>query len=131
MSLSPLEALWHDAALAPQALARLTLRGGDPVLPSSFAVGLAAQTSIALAALAAAEIGLQRCGVSRRVEVAARDATVECTARALPLQILDMASGALLGSVRHAARFVPALAHALLPSMPPGTHPLAWPISAR
>ncbi|HMN76865.1 MAG TPA: CoA transferase [Burkholderiaceae bacterium] len=81
MSLSPLETLWHDAALAPQALARLTLRGGDPVLPSSFAVGLAAQTSIALAALAAAEIGLQRSGAARRVEVAMRDAAIECTAR--------------------------------------------------
>lgn len=78
---SPIESLWRDAALDADALTRLTLRGSDPVLPSSFAVGLAAQTSIALAALAATEIGLRRKGSAQRVEVELREAAIECTAR--------------------------------------------------
>ncbi len=78
---SPIEALWRDAALPPNALERLTLRGSGPVLASSFAVGLAAQTSIALAALAATEVGRQRFGAAQRVAVDLRDAAIECTAR--------------------------------------------------
>ncbi|MEO8123569.1 MAG: CoA transferase, partial [Burkholderiales bacterium] len=59
----------------------LVLTGGDPVLRSSFAVGLAAQSSIALAALAATKIGLQRHREPQRVEVDMRHAAIECTAR--------------------------------------------------
>ncbi len=78
---SPINSIWREAALAPNALERLALCGSDPVLPSSFAVGLAAQTSIALAALAATEVGLRRFGTEQRVAVDLRDAANECSAR--------------------------------------------------
>ena len=81
MPLAAIQTIWRSASLAPEALEHLALAGSDPVLPSSFAVGLAAQTSIALAALAAAEIGRQRSGAIRRVEVYLRHAAIECTAR--------------------------------------------------
>lgn len=77
----PVDTIWRDAGLAPEALERLKLTGRDPVLPASFAVGATAQTSIALAALAATEIGLQRSGACQRVEVNMRHAAIECTAR--------------------------------------------------
>jgi crotonobetainyl-CoA:carnitine CoA-transferase CaiB-like acyl-CoA transferase len=48
--------LWAEAGLPAEALIRLHLAGADPVLPSSFAIGTAAQTTIALSALAAAEL---------------------------------------------------------------------------
>ncbi len=47
-------ALWRDAGLPLDALGRLTLTGRDPILPSSFAVGAAAQAGLAVAGLAAA-----------------------------------------------------------------------------
>lgn len=50
------EALWHQAGMPPAALGHLTLTGEGNGLPSSFAVGPAAQASIAAMALAAAEI---------------------------------------------------------------------------
>lgn len=81
MDPSLVETVWRDAGLASTALEQLTLHGNDPVLPSSFAVGTVAQTSIALAALAATEIGLQRGGPPQRVAVEMRDAALECTAR--------------------------------------------------
>jgi crotonobetainyl-CoA:carnitine CoA-transferase CaiB-like acyl-CoA transferase len=81
MKLSPAEAIWCDAGLPATALGRLTLSGSDPVLPSSFAVGAAAQASIALAALAASEIERARNGATRHVEVDMRDAAIECSAR--------------------------------------------------
>ena len=46
-------AIWALAGLPETALAELALTGRDPVLPSSFAVGQAAQASMAVAALAA------------------------------------------------------------------------------
>ena len=67
MNHSAAGAIWRAAGLAPEALERLTLTGGDPVLPSSFAVGRAAQASIAVAALAAIEIGQHRGSAPRRV----------------------------------------------------------------
>ncbi len=81
MTPSPVETLWRDAGLAPKALERLTLSGGEPVLPSSFAVGRAAQASIAVAAIAATEIGLLRGAAPQSVAVGMRDAALECTAR--------------------------------------------------
>ncbi|MDZ4361451.1 MAG: CoA transferase, partial [Variovorax sp.] len=45
-----LAGLWQLAGLPAEALAFARLTGADPVLPSSFAVGLAAQASIAAAA---------------------------------------------------------------------------------
>ena len=78
---STVATVWRDAGLEPGALDRLQLSGADPVLPSSFAVGVAAQSSIALAALAAAEIGRLRGGACQRVAVDMRDAAIECSAR--------------------------------------------------
>src|ERR1700730_10173645 len=49
-----LAALWRDAGHAEAALAYAELSGADPVLPSSFAIGTAAQASIAGAARACA-----------------------------------------------------------------------------
>src|SRR5438876_1940531 len=81
MSTSPalaLESIWRSAALAPAALARVALHGADPALPSSFAVGCAAQASLAAAALAATEIGRARNGVEQTVSVEMRHAALEC-----------------------------------------------------
>ena len=70
--------LWTDAALDPSALERLTLSGQEPALPSSFAVGTAAQASLAVAALAASEIGRARNGLAQGVTVPMQDAAMEC-----------------------------------------------------
>ncbi|WP_460479360.1 CoA transferase [Comamonas humi] len=55
-----LETLWRDAGLDARALGRAQLSGSNQRLPSSFAVGQAAQASVAAAALAASEIGALR-----------------------------------------------------------------------
>jgi len=71
--------LWQSAGLPGEALAHLSLTGSEPVLPSSFAVGTAAQSSIAAAALAACELGHAR-GVPRQgVAVDMAHAAIECT----------------------------------------------------
>src|SRR5439155_1013854 len=62
----------------PAALARAELTGTDPVLPSSFPVGTAAQASIAAAALAAAERWRLRSGKSQRIGIDMRHAAIEC-----------------------------------------------------
>jgi crotonobetainyl-CoA:carnitine CoA-transferase CaiB-like acyl-CoA transferase len=72
-----LAALWSETGMSPDALARVTLTGRDPVLPSSFAVGTAAQASIAAAALAASEIGRRRGSGAQRVSVDMRHAATE------------------------------------------------------
>jgi crotonobetainyl-CoA:carnitine CoA-transferase CaiB-like acyl-CoA transferase len=74
-------AIWEDAGLAPSTLSRLTLTGSEPGLPSSFAVSTAAQGSLAVAALAAAEIGRARNGLVQAVGVNLVDAAIECTGR--------------------------------------------------
>lgn len=81
MNPSAIETLWRAAGLEPAALERLALTGRDPVLPSSFAVGTAAQASIALAALAATELAVQRGAAPRAVAVDMREAALECSAR--------------------------------------------------
>lgn len=74
-----LHELWRQAGLPADALPLARLTGADPVLPSSFAVGAAAQGSIAAAALAACELGHAR-GVPRQaVAVDMRHAALECT----------------------------------------------------
>ncbi|WPG40083.1 CoA transferase [Variovorax sp. EBFNA2] len=74
-----LAGLWQLAGLPAEALAFARLTGADPVLPSSFAVGLAAQASIAAAALAACELGHRR-GVARQdVSVDTLHAALDCT----------------------------------------------------
>jgi len=73
-----LQQLWQSAGLPAQALERASLSGAEPVLPSSFAVGTAAQASIAAAALAATELGHLRNGVTQQVSVDMRHAALEC-----------------------------------------------------
>ncbi len=51
-----LEDLWRRAGGEPGALARVTLAGADPILPTDFKIGTAASATIAAGALAAAEI---------------------------------------------------------------------------
>ena len=69
--------LWREAKLDDEALDEVALTGNEPVLPSSFAVGTAAQASIAAAALAAAELWRLRNGRRQRVSVEMRDAAIE------------------------------------------------------
>ena len=69
--------LWRLAAQPDAALASVELTGAEPALPSSFAIGTAAQASIAAAALAAAELWRLRTGRRQRVGVAMRDAAIE------------------------------------------------------
>jgi hypothetical protein len=68
---------WTAAGLPAEALGSLRLTGADPVLPSSFAVGAAAQASIALSALAAAELHHQRGAARQTVSVDMRHAAAE------------------------------------------------------
>ena len=69
--------LWRDAGGLPACLQQVTLSGCDPVLPSSFRVGTAAQVSIAAAGLAAAQIHRSRGGQAQAVRVDMRHAAVE------------------------------------------------------
>jgi hypothetical protein len=55
----------------------IELSGAEPVLPSSFAVGTAAQAVIAAAALAAARLWRLRTGRRQRVSVDMRNAAIE------------------------------------------------------
>lgn len=73
-----LRSLWLQAGLAGEALASAQLTGADPVLPSSFAVGTAAQSAIAAAALAACEVGHVRGAARQGVSVAMAHAALEC-----------------------------------------------------
>ncbi|WAS53581.1 CoA transferase [Burkholderia ambifaria] len=68
--------LWQLAHGAPDALARATVTGQDPMLPSTFHVGTLAAATIAAAGLAAAECHRLRTGVAQRVDVSMRDALV-------------------------------------------------------
>ena len=70
--------LWRELDGRADALSALALAGVDPVLPSSFRVGTAAQTSIAAVALAVREIDRLRTGREQSVSVDMRHAAVEC-----------------------------------------------------
>ncbi len=72
-----LAGLWHDLGLPADALGRVRLTGAEPVLPSSFRVGTAAQTAIAAATLAAAEVWRSRGGPAAEISVDMRHAAVE------------------------------------------------------
>jgi hypothetical protein len=72
-----LAGLWSTAARSPEALERVALTGADPVLPSSFRVGAAAQASIAATALAATEIWRLRTGRAQTVSIDMRAAAIE------------------------------------------------------
>src|SRR6266705_6592256 len=69
--------LWQVAGQPTEALSHIRLTGAEPVLPSSFAVGTAAQASIAASALAAAELWRLRCGRRQLVTVDMRHAAIE------------------------------------------------------
>ncbi len=68
-ALTALASLWAEAGLPAEALPHLRLTGADPVLPSSFAIGAAAQTTIAASALAAAELHHLRGGRRQSIAV--------------------------------------------------------------
>jgi crotonobetainyl-CoA:carnitine CoA-transferase CaiB-like acyl-CoA transferase len=79
-ALDPADALielWGGAGLDDEALEYVAFTGTEPVLPSSFAVGTAAQASIGAAALAAAELWRLRSGRRQRVGVEMRNAAIE------------------------------------------------------
>ena len=61
------------------ALPNAKLTGADPVMPSSFAVGTAAQTSVAVAALAAVELGHLRSQPRQQVSENMTHAALECS----------------------------------------------------
>ncbi|MEM7016424.1 MAG: CoA transferase [Pseudomonadota bacterium] len=71
--------IWQNLGLASDALNMLTLTGDRPALPTSFQVAVAAQSSIACAALAAAEISRVRTGQSQHVSVDMAAAELECS----------------------------------------------------
>ncbi len=70
--------LWTLAGGESAALDAVTLTGDEPQLPSSFRVAVAAQTSIAAAGLAAAQIWKLRSRQGQEVAVGMRHAVVEC-----------------------------------------------------
>src|ERR1700679_286343 len=72
-----LSALWRAAGFDDAALSQIHFVGAEPVLPSSFAVGTAAQVTIGAAALAAAEVGRLRTGRRQDVSVDMRRAAIE------------------------------------------------------
>jgi crotonobetainyl-CoA:carnitine CoA-transferase CaiB-like acyl-CoA transferase len=72
-----LAALWRAAEQPEAALDAIELTGAEPALPSSFAVGTAAQATIAAAALAAGELWRLRTGRRARVSVDMRHAAIE------------------------------------------------------
>ena len=79
-SAQALAQLWRLAQLPEEALACARLAGNDPVFPSSFAVGTAAQSTIAAAALAACELGHMRGTPRQQVSVDLAHAAAECLA---------------------------------------------------
>jgi crotonobetainyl-CoA:carnitine CoA-transferase CaiB-like acyl-CoA transferase len=70
--------LWTSTGGDASALDRVTLTGEEPQLPSSFRVAVAAQVSVAAAAMAAANIWQLRSGQPQDIAVDMRHATVEC-----------------------------------------------------
>jgi crotonobetainyl-CoA:carnitine CoA-transferase CaiB-like acyl-CoA transferase len=83
---SPKEALsqiWQVAGGDEAALARVSLTGAEPALPSSFRVGTIAQATIAASALAASEVDRVRNGRAQTVTVDMRHAAAEFIAERL------------------------------------------------
>ena len=110
-----IRALWTSGGLAPAALDRLELSGGEPALPTSFAVGTALQASLGAAAAAAAEWGVLAGGPEQAVAVDMADAVCEGSCRFLldgrkprvwdPLSGLYRCSGGVARQVRIHANF--------------------------
>lgn len=76
-----LKSLWNEHQLNPDGLERISLTGSEPVFPSSFAVGTAAQVSSASAALMAAELGHFRGLPKQSVSLDMQLSAIECTGR--------------------------------------------------
>ncbi|MBV9517057.1 MAG: CoA transferase [Hyphomicrobiales bacterium] len=74
---SVLSEIWRSIGAPDDLLGDAVLIGSDPVLPSSFKVGLAAQVSIAASALAAADLWRLRSGRRQSVSVDRRHAAIE------------------------------------------------------
>jgi crotonobetainyl-CoA:carnitine CoA-transferase CaiB-like acyl-CoA transferase len=72
-----LAGLWRAAGFDDTALRQVQFTGAEPVLPSSFAIGTAAQATIGAAALAAAELWRARSGRRQTVGVDMRRAAAE------------------------------------------------------
>src|SRR5262245_51979934 len=72
-----LRQLWLGAGGDAAALANVALSGADPILPSSFRVGTAAQATIAATGLAAAEVWRRRTRRTQGVAVDMRHAAIE------------------------------------------------------
>ena len=79
LSASALRSIWSLGQMPKQALPYANLIGADPVLPSSFAIGTAAQSSVAASALAACELGHARGQARQQVVVDMTHAVVECS----------------------------------------------------
>src|SRR5262245_60936440 len=73
-AVAALAGLWAMGGGEPSALARVTLRGDDPVLPTDFRIGTAASAAIAAGALAADELRRRRTGRGQQVSVDMRAA---------------------------------------------------------
>ncbi|MBV8427188.1 MAG: CoA transferase [Hyphomicrobiales bacterium] len=69
--------IWRSVDAPEDLLADVVLTGADPVLPSSFRIGLSAQMSIAASALAAADLWRLRSGRRQLVSVDMRHAAIE------------------------------------------------------
>ena len=76
-AMDALASLWRLSGEDNAALAGVSLSGGEPALPSSFAVGTAAAASIAASALAAAGLHRLRTGMPQRIDVDMRHAAME------------------------------------------------------
>src|SRR5580693_3181711 len=76
-SKSVLAGLLRTAGFDDAALNDVSLSGSEPVLPSSFATGTAAQATVAASALAAAELWRLRTGKRQHVSVDMRHAAIE------------------------------------------------------
>ena len=74
-----LQNIWATGGLPAEALSYADLTGADPVLPSSFAVGTAAQSTVAAAALAVCELGQVRGQPRQNVSVDMQHAALECS----------------------------------------------------
>ncbi|AMP36078.1 CoA transferase [Ralstonia solanacearum] len=69
--------IWRTLGQPDEALSRVTLTGAEPALPSSFAVGTLAQSTIAAAALGAAHVDTLRTGRRQAVSVDMHHAALE------------------------------------------------------
>jgi len=69
--------IWRAGGQSEAAFEAIDLTGAEPVLPSSFPVGSAAQATIAAAALAAGELWRLRTGRHQRISVDMRSAAIE------------------------------------------------------